>query len=97
MYSYIVLVLYFSVFLLGGLKWKVWQISLLAILLILLPPAWFLFAMPVHRLTRVPMLKLLNALVSHLYLIVALAWTCVTPFLEHFSTYEEKSTINLFI
>ena len=39
------------------------------------------------------MLKLLNALVSHLYLIVALAWTCVTPFAEHFSTNDEKSTL----
>jgi hypothetical protein len=50
--------------------WSSWRVLLLFVFTLLLPPLWLVVSLPVgHRLDRVPVVKFIGYLVSHLYLI----------------------------
>jgi len=55
--------------------------SILALFVVsLLPPVWLIFSLPLgHRLDRVPVIKFISTLVSHLYLIVLFILCTVYP------------------
>lgn len=45
----------------------------------LIPPLWFFLCLPIHRWNRVPMLKFICHLVSHLYFITVMVLVIVVP------------------
>ena len=59
---------------------RTWQFVLLFATFILLPPVWFFFSMPVEKgLNRVPVVKFMAYLTSHLYFMAFLTLVCVAP------------------
>ncbi|OAF64131.1 hypothetical protein A3Q56_08140 [Intoshia linei] len=62
------------------LTWPSWKFMLLFFLQILIPPLWVIFAIPSkHKLKRVPIIKYMSYLVSHINLIIILILTVVWP------------------
>ncbi|XP_071508793.1 uncharacterized protein [Diadema antillarum] len=70
----------------GNLNWASWRIILLFFVLVIFPPIWIFFSLPLkHRFNKLPIIKFMTYLVSHIYLIILLILTTVvTPFIEDF-------------
>ncbi|XP_063968080.1 serine/threonine-protein phosphatase 6 regulatory ankyrin repeat subunit B-like isoform X1 [Lytechinus pictus] len=70
----------------GNLNWASWKIVLLFFVLVIFPPIWVFFSLPLkHRFNKLPIIKFMTYLVSHIYLIILLILTTViTPFIESF-------------
>ncbi|XP_033121320.1 serine/threonine-protein phosphatase 6 regulatory ankyrin repeat subunit C-like isoform X2 [Anneissia japonica] len=77
---------YLSVIWMGGLDWASWRIILLFFTFIFLPPVWIVFSLPLkQRFNRLPIIKYMSYLVSHIFLIVLLVLTTVyTGYIEDF-------------
>ncbi|XP_022089542.1 serine/threonine-protein phosphatase 6 regulatory ankyrin repeat subunit B-like isoform X2 [Acanthaster planci] len=77
---------YLSDLWMGNLTWASWQILLLFLVFIILPPIWVFFSLPLKlRFNKLPIIKFMGYLVSHIYLIILLILTTViTPFIEEF-------------
>ena len=60
--------------------WSGWKMLMLFAVLLFIPPIWLAFSMPVkHRFNRVPVIKFMSYLVSHIYLIALYVLTIVYP------------------
>ncbi|XP_071807493.1 uncharacterized protein [Asterias amurensis] len=77
---------YLSDLWMGSLTWASWKIFLLFLVFIILPPIWVFFSLPLKcRFNKLPIIKFMGYLVSHIYLIALLCLTTVvTPFIEAF-------------
>lgn len=64
----------------GELKWEEWKFMLLFLAALLFPPLWVYLSLPFknkHR--KIPIIKFICRLISHLYLILILCLTVVVP------------------
>ncbi|XP_071964995.1 uncharacterized protein [Antedon mediterranea] len=82
---------YLSVIWMGGLEWASWKIILLFFTFIFLPPVWIVFSLPLkQRFNRLPIIKYMSYLVSHIFLIVLLVLT--TVYTKHIECFIENPT-----
>ncbi|PNF38384.1 hypothetical protein B7P43_G07234 [Cryptotermes secundus] len=64
----------------GNLNWAAWRTMLLFFAFIFCPPVWVTFTLPLgHKYYKVPIIKFMSYLTSHIYLMVFLMLTGVTP------------------
>lgn len=64
----------------GTLTWAAWRIMLLFIGFLTCPPIWIVFTLPLgHKFNKVPIIKFMSYLTSHIYLMIFLMFTGITP------------------
>ncbi|XP_058818348.1 serine/threonine-protein phosphatase 6 regulatory ankyrin repeat subunit A isoform X2 [Topomyia yanbarensis] len=64
----------------GTLAWPAWRIMLLFIGFIVCPPVWIIFTLPLgHNYYKVPIIKFMSYLTSHIYLMIHLMIVGITP------------------
>ncbi|XP_041105107.1 transient receptor potential cation channel, subfamily N, member 1 isoform X2 [Polyodon spathula] len=64
----------------GNLKWAPWKIVLLFFCFLLCPVVWLVFSLPLnHRFNKIPIMKFMSHLVSHIYLLIFFILTIVYP------------------
>ncbi|CAG0920269.1 unnamed protein product [Notodromas monacha] len=64
----------------GPLAWSQWHTLLVFLLFLFCPPVWVVFSLPLgHKFSRIPLIKFLSYLTSHLYFVALLILTIVTP------------------
>ncbi|XP_043922219.1 serine/threonine-protein phosphatase 6 regulatory ankyrin repeat subunit A-like [Protopterus annectens] len=64
----------------GSLKWAPWKIVLLFFSFLFFPPVWMLFSLPLrHNFNRIPIMKFMSHLVSHIFLLLLFILTIVYP------------------
>ncbi|XP_033736705.1 serine/threonine-protein phosphatase 6 regulatory ankyrin repeat subunit A-like isoform X2 [Pecten maximus] len=64
----------------GNLRWATWKIVMLFMAFLFIPIVWLIFSMPLkHRFNKVPIIKFMAYLVSHLYLMILFSLTVVLP------------------
>ncbi|XP_053348677.1 transient receptor potential cation channel, subfamily N, member 1 [Clarias gariepinus] len=64
----------------GNLKWASWKILLLLFCVLFCPPLWLALSLPFkHRYRNSPVVKMMNHLVSHIFLLALLILTLVYP------------------
>lgn len=75
----------------GSLNWSTWKILLLFLFMLVCPLAWIVFSLPTNnRLNKVPIIKFMTYLVSHLYLMILYCTAVVMPL---YPIYESGSLI----
>ena len=71
---------YLSDIWMGNLKWSTWKILMLFVLFLICPIIWVAFSLPIrHRFNKVPIIKFMAYLVSHLYLMILFSMTIAYP------------------
>ncbi|XP_060553271.1 serine/threonine-protein phosphatase 6 regulatory ankyrin repeat subunit C-like isoform X2 [Ruditapes philippinarum] len=71
---------YLSDIWMGNLNWATWKILMLFCGFLFLPMVWILFSLPLRqRFNKVPIIKFMSYLVSHLYLMLLISITIVYP------------------
>lgn len=71
---------YLSELWVGNLSWASWKLLLLFGTFIFCPPVWIIFSLPLgHRFHKIPIIKFMSYLTSHIYLMVLLCLTSITP------------------
>ncbi len=70
----------------GSLKWSGFKIIMLFFAFIIFPPIWIFFSLPIkQRFNKLPIIKFMSLVVSHIYLILFLCMTTViTELIEQF-------------
>ncbi|XP_043363209.1 serine/threonine-protein phosphatase 6 regulatory ankyrin repeat subunit B-like isoform X4 [Dermochelys coriacea] len=64
----------------GSLKWAPWKIALLFICFLACPPMWLVFSLPLkHRFNKIPIMKFMSHLASHIFLLILFILTIVYP------------------
>nr|CAD7413002.1 unnamed protein product [Timema poppensis] len=64
----------------GSLSWAAWQTMLLFFSFIFCPPIWIMFTIPLgHKFNKVPIIKFMSYLTSHIYLMMFLMLVGITP------------------
>lgn len=64
----------------GSLNWAAWRTMLLFILFLICPPIWIGFTLPLgHKFSKVPIIKFMSYLTSHIYLMLFLMLVGITP------------------
>ncbi|XP_050310455.1 serine/threonine-protein phosphatase 6 regulatory ankyrin repeat subunit A isoform X3 [Anthonomus grandis grandis] len=64
----------------GALNWTAWRTLLLFVLFIICPPVWIAFTLPLgHKYYKVPIIKFMSYLTSHVYLMLFLLVVGITP------------------
>ncbi|XP_072269322.1 uncharacterized protein [Pyxicephalus adspersus] len=64
----------------GNLDWTAWKLVLLFFTFLACPPVWFVFSLPLkHRFNKIPIMKFMSYLASHIFLIVLFILTIVYP------------------
>ncbi|KAL7045292.1 hypothetical protein ACKWTF_002184 [Chironomus riparius] len=64
----------------GSLNWTAWKIMLLFIGFIVCPPIWIVFTLPLgHKYNKVPIIKFMSYLTSHIYLMIHLMFVGIMP------------------
>ncbi|CAH1774233.1 unnamed protein product [Owenia fusiformis] len=64
----------------GNLRWASWKRIMLFMAFLFLPPVWIAFSLPLrHRFNKIPIIKFMAYLVSHIYLILLYFLTIVYP------------------
>ncbi|KAL3269656.1 hypothetical protein HHI36_008719 [Cryptolaemus montrouzieri] len=64
----------------GGHNWAAWRTLLLFILFIICPPVWIAFTLPLgHKYYKVPIIKFMSYLTSHVYLLILLLLVAIVP------------------
>ncbi|XP_026463425.1 uncharacterized protein LOC113366088 [Ctenocephalides felis] len=64
----------------GSLTWPAWKIMLLFFVFIIVPPVWVVFTLPLgHKYNKVPIIKFMSYLTSHIYLMIHLMIVGITP------------------
>ncbi|KAK6636040.1 hypothetical protein RUM43_009692 [Polyplax serrata] len=64
----------------GSLTWSAWRTMLLFLLFIICPPIWMFFTLPLgHSYNKVPIIKFMSYLTSHIYLMLFLMLVGITP------------------
>ena len=64
----------------GQLEWATWKTLALFFLIVVVPPVWVFFSLPLQlRMHRIPLVKFMGYLTSHIYFIGLLTLTCAIP------------------
>jgi hypothetical protein len=64
----------------GSLTWANWKKLLLFFSFIVCPPIWIIFSLPLgHRFHKIPIIKFMSYLTSHIYLMILLCLIAITP------------------
>ncbi|XP_045533484.1 serine/threonine-protein phosphatase 6 regulatory ankyrin repeat subunit B [Pieris brassicae] len=64
----------------GSLKWTGIKIMFLFFIFIVCPPVWLIFSLPLgHKYNKIPIIKFMSYLTSHIYLMILLALVAITP------------------
>ncbi|KAM9308056.1 uncharacterized protein PAF06_012193 [Gastrophryne carolinensis] len=64
----------------GSLDWTAWKLVLLFFTFLACPPVWLVFSLPLrHRFNKIPIMKFMSYLASHIFLIVLFILTIVYP------------------
>lgn len=64
----------------GSLNWSAWRTLLLLVAFIVCPPVWVVFTLPLgHKYNKVPIIKFMSYLTSHIYLMLHLMIVGITP------------------
>ncbi|KAJ8936152.1 hypothetical protein NQ318_010563 [Aromia moschata] len=64
----------------GALNWAAWRTLLLFVFFIICPPVWIAFTLPLgHKYYKVPIIKFMSYLTSHIYLMLFLLIVGITP------------------
>lgn len=64
----------------GKLDWADWKLLLLFIAFILIPPVWIAFSLPFgHKYHKIPIVKFMSYLTSHIHFMILMCLTSVTP------------------
>lgn len=64
----------------GVLNWSGFKLVLLLIAFITCPPVWIVFTLPLgHKYSKVPIIKFMSYLTSHIYLMLLLTLSGITP------------------
>ncbi|XP_059221193.1 serine/threonine-protein phosphatase 6 regulatory ankyrin repeat subunit A isoform X1 [Stomoxys calcitrans] len=64
----------------GSLTWASWKILLLLVAFIVCPPVWIGFTFPMgHKFNKVPIIKFMSYLTSHIFLMIHLSIVGITP------------------
>ncbi|XP_063777272.1 serine/threonine-protein phosphatase 6 regulatory ankyrin repeat subunit B-like isoform X2 [Pseudophryne corroboree] len=64
----------------GNLDWSAWKLVLLFFTFLACPPVWLVFSLPLkHRFNRIPIMKFMSYLASHIFLLVLFILTIVYP------------------
>nr|AOR81468.1 no mechanoreceptor potential C [Nilaparvata lugens] len=64
----------------GSLGWAAWKTMLLFITFIFCPPVWVYFTLSLgHKYYKIPIIKFMSYLTSHIYLMFLLMFTGITP------------------
>ncbi|KAM8967607.1 uncharacterized protein RCH25_026220 [Pelodytes ibericus] len=64
----------------GSLEWAAWKLVLLFFTFLACPPVWLVFSLPLrHRFNRIPIMKFMSYLASHIFLLVLFILTIVYP------------------
>ncbi|CAH1101713.1 unnamed protein product [Psylliodes chrysocephalus] len=64
----------------GALNWAAWRTLLLFVFFIICPPVWIAFTLPIgHKYYKVPIIKFMSYLTSHVYLMIWLLVVGITP------------------
>ncbi|XP_037903075.1 serine/threonine-protein phosphatase 6 regulatory ankyrin repeat subunit A isoform X2 [Hermetia illucens] len=64
----------------GSLTWSSWKILLLLLAFVVCPPVWIGFTFPLgHKFNKVPIIKFMSYLTSHIYLMLHLSVVGITP------------------
>uniref|UniRef100_A0A803KH73 Phosphatidylinositol N-acetylglucosaminyltransferase subunit Y n=1 Tax=Xenopus tropicalis TaxID=8364 RepID=A0A803KH73_XENTR len=64
----------------GSLDWATWKLVLLFFTFLACPPVWLVFSLPLkHRFNKIPIMKFMSYLASHIFLIVLFILTIVYP------------------
>ncbi|XP_048522674.1 serine/threonine-protein phosphatase 6 regulatory ankyrin repeat subunit A [Dendroctonus ponderosae] len=64
----------------GALNWAAWRTLLLFVFFIICPPVWIAFTLPLgHKYHKVPIIKFMSYLTSHIYLMLFLLVVGITP------------------
>lgn len=64
----------------GALNWTAWRTMLLFVAFIICPPIWITFTLPLgHKYHKVPIIKFMSYLTSHVYLMLFLLLVAIFP------------------
>ncbi|XP_075437754.1 uncharacterized protein LOC142476069 [Ascaphus truei] len=64
----------------GSLDWSAWKLVLLFFTFLACPPVWLVFSLPLkHRFNKIPIMKFMSYLASHIFLLVLFILTIVYP------------------
>ncbi|KAK9508267.1 hypothetical protein O3M35_007964 [Rhynocoris fuscipes] len=64
----------------GSLQWAGWKTMLLFLIFIICPPVWVYFTLPLgHKFFKIPIIKFMSYLTSHIQLMLWLSLTGITP------------------
>nr|XP_033785571.1 serine/threonine-protein phosphatase 6 regulatory ankyrin repeat subunit A-like [Geotrypetes seraphini] len=75
----------------GSLQWAPWKLSLLFFSFLMFPLVWLVFSLPLkHGFDKIPIMKFMTHLASHIFLLVLFILTIVYPPLS--PVYEERMT-----
>lgn len=65
----------------GRLNWAGWKTLLMFLGFIACPPLWIVFTLPLwHTYNKVPIIKFMSYLTSHVYLMLLLQIVAITPY-----------------
>ncbi|XP_027850754.2 serine/threonine-protein phosphatase 6 regulatory ankyrin repeat subunit A isoform X2 [Aphis gossypii] len=65
----------------GRLNWAGWKTLLMFLGFIACPPLWIVFTLPLwHNYSKVPIIKFMSYLTSHVYLMLLLQMVAITPY-----------------
>ncbi|CAH1403231.1 unnamed protein product [Nezara viridula] len=64
----------------GSLNWTAWKTILLFLTFIFCPPVWVYFTLPLgHKYYKIPIIKFMSYLTSHVHLMILLDFVGITP------------------
>uniref|UniRef100_A0A8C5QBB0 No mechanoreceptor potential C n=1 Tax=Leptobrachium leishanense TaxID=445787 RepID=A0A8C5QBB0_9ANUR len=64
----------------GSLDWATWKLVLLFFTFLACPPVWLVFSLPLkHQFNKIPIIKFMSYLASHVFLLVLFTLTIVYP------------------
>ncbi|XP_045473083.1 serine/threonine-protein phosphatase 6 regulatory ankyrin repeat subunit A [Harmonia axyridis] len=64
----------------GALNWRAWRTLLLFVVFIFCPPVWIAFTLPLgHKYNKVPIIKFMSYLTSHIHLMFLLLIVAILP------------------
>ncbi|XP_055683322.1 serine/threonine-protein phosphatase 6 regulatory ankyrin repeat subunit A isoform X2 [Lutzomyia longipalpis] len=64
----------------GSLNWAGWRMMLLLVAFIVIPPVWIMFTLPLgHKYNKIPIIKFMSYLTSHIFLMLHLMVVGITP------------------
>ena len=64
----------------GNLDWSGWKMMGFFLLVVFFPPLWFFISVPIdYSMNKVPVVKFMSYLTSHIYFVFFVSLTCAGP------------------